>query len=194
MSHVNVFARCFQMCPAQLHRNLNAEPLRRPTSWLFSEPEPVSVNVFIIPAFVPITSSPAKQFWCKCVGRLQNVNVCSWSQRSGRRGGVKAHMCCLRVRQGVTSGLTRFLVPSEVTWEDELIVMPSRYYCYIVTRWVWVMPLGRSQAHGGAHKHRFTPRAHARKLSLTRRLKSTPRGAIFVPLVANVALIHRLQK
>lgn len=172
-------------------QNPFAGPL--PGSSVSLSPFPLTCSSFL-PSCPP--PPPAKQFWCKCVGRLQNVNVCSWSQRSGRRGrgGVKAHMCCLRVRQGVTSGLTRFLVPSEVTWEDELIVMPSRYYCYIVTRWVWVMPLGRSQAHGGAHKHRFTPRAHARKLSLTRRRKSTPRGAIFVPLVANVALIHRLQK
>lgn len=101
------------------------------------------------------------------------------------------------------AGLTRCLVPSEVTWEGKVILMPSPYYCYIVTTetgvwWVGVTPLERSQPHGGvkAHTHthkqifilRFTPIVHTHKPSLTHRLKSTPQGAIVIPLVANVAL------
>lgn len=59
------------------------------------------------------------------------------------------------------AGLTRCLVPSEVTWEEKVILMPSPYYCYIVTSetgvwWVGVTPLGRSQAHGGVKAHTHT--------------------------------------
>lgn len=97
------------------------------------------------------------------------------------------------------AGLTRCSVPSEVTWEEEVILMPSQCYWYIVTsetgvRWVGATPLGAftgSRRSWCAHTHtnRYShPPCELTKPSLTHRLKWPPRGEIAVPLVANVAL------
>lgn len=97
------------------------------------------------------------------------------------------------------AGLTRCSVPSEVTWEEEVILMPSQCYWCIVTSetgawWVGAMPLGafagsRRSWCACTHTNRYShPPCALTKPSLTHRLKWPPRGAIVVPLVANVAL------
>lgn len=98
------------------------------------------------------------------------------------------------------AGLTRFLVPSEVMREDELILTPGPYRCYIVTRWVWVgvwvevMPLGRSQAHGGVEAHTQT-QVHAQRASsptaISAPTKVDSAGSDQRSLAANAARIHR---
>lgn len=116
-------------------------------------------------------------------------------------GGIK-HMCVVCMWSGVwvqVAGLTRCSVPSKVTWEEEVILMPSQCYWYIVTsetgvRWVGAMPLGAftgsprswcTHAHTNRDSH---PPCALTKPSLTHRLKWPPRGTIIAPLVANVAL------
>lgn len=85
------------------------------------------------------------------------------------------------------AGLTSRLLPSKVTWERKVILMPSLYYCYIVTsetgvRWAGVTPLGRSQAHRGVKAqalksnppHLPPPRKHTLTHSKACILRFTP--------------------
>lgn len=58
----------------------------------------------------------------------------------------------MHVRQGVSSGGWANKVPRPLRGDvGRRAYLPSSYYCYIVTRWVWVwmMPLGLWQAHRG---------------------------------------------
>ncbi len=110
------------------------------------------------------------------------------------------------------AGLTRCLVPSEVTWERKVILMPSPYYCYIVTSetgvwWVGVTPLGRSQAHGGVkaqthtHKHtqtkifslRFMPAVHSHKHTVSLSPACVVCVSVCVCVCSNPSLTHRLK-
>lgn len=72
---------------------------------------------------------------------------------------------CLHVNLGVSSGGGVNKVPGsrrgDMGREGKVILMPSPYYCYIVTSetavwWVGVMPLGCSQAHRGVTAHTHT--------------------------------------
>ena len=92
------------------------------------------------------------------------------------------------------AGLTRLLGPSEVMRHHRLILTPSPYYCYIVTRWVWVMPLGCSQAHRGVKAH-TQAQIHAQRASaqtvINAQTKVDSAGSHQPPLEANQALIRR---